>query len=252
MATETEMLEQVARALGVDEVPDRLKSTLLRKVITAQGGSCDDLPDNLQSTLLERLAATCGGAVNTIEAESPTKAMLGEFAQLGKVCFPNATSIGSGAFNGCIALTGVDLPNCKTVGSSAFIDCSNLREAKMPNVLEIGGGAFQATSIKNVVLPNVTAIGSSAFNSTPNLDVVDIYKNVTTISNGTFNRSAVQTIILRGAGVTPIAAWTFDAMLRDYYIYVPAALKAQYETAAGTSQFANRFRAIEDYPAICG
>lgn len=36
------------------------------------------------------------------------------------------------------------------------------------------------------------------------------------------------------------------------YIYVPAALIDEYKTATNWATFADQFRAIEDYPDICG
>ena len=36
------------------------------------------------------------------------------------------------------------------------------------------------------------------------------------------------------------------------YIYVPAALIDSYKTATNWTQYADQFRAIEDYPDICG
>ena len=36
------------------------------------------------------------------------------------------------------------------------------------------------------------------------------------------------------------------------YVYVPASLIETYKTATNWSAFANQFRAIEDYPEICG
>ena len=36
------------------------------------------------------------------------------------------------------------------------------------------------------------------------------------------------------------------------YIYVPAEYIEEYKTATNWSVYASRFRAIEDYPEICG
>jgi hypothetical protein len=36
------------------------------------------------------------------------------------------------------------------------------------------------------------------------------------------------------------------------YVYVPSALIETYKTATNWSTFAAQFRAIEDYPEICG
>lgn len=38
----------------------------------------------------------------------------------------------------------------------------------------------------------------------------------------------------------------------DGYVYVPAALISQYQSSSKWSSYASQFRAIEDYPDICG
>ena len=103
----------------------------------------------------------------------------------------------------------------------------------------------------------VTEIGYFAFAYCQNLTTVDS-SSVTTIYTKAFlgcsklvtlilrNPDGVCTLITKNAlGNTPIASGTG-------YIYVPSAFVDSYKAATNWSAFANQFRAIEDYPDICG
>lgn len=78
------------------------------------------------------------------------------------------------------------------------------------------------------------------------------------IQQNTFNTSTkFKTLILRNnTEIVKLAntnAFTYTLIAgRMGYIYVPAALIDEYKTATNWATFANQFRAIEDYPDICG
>lgn len=124
----------------------------------------------------------------------------------------NATSIGTYAFQKCQYMTTADFRAATSIGTYAFSSCQKLATADFWAATSINGYAFQYCS-------------------------------------------ALKTLILRsetrctlGASVftnTPIASGTG-------YIYVPRALVDSYKAASGWSTYANQFRAIEDYPDICG
>jgi hypothetical protein len=81
-------------------------------------------------------------------------------------------------------------------------------------------------------LPSVTQIGSNAFG----------------------NCSALSTLILRSGSVCTLEGTINDTPIANGngYIYVPSALVDSYKSASNWSTYTNQFRAIEDYPEICG
>ncbi len=83
------------------------------------------------------------------------------------------TSIGSGAFSGCIFLSSVVLPESITYIDSAFYECARLKTAgpvggdynvKFAWKSEIPNGAFWFPDLSSVIIPEtVTCMGESAF-----------------------------------------------------------------------------------------
>jgi len=122
------------------------------------------------------------------------------------------------------------------VGDFAFYNCSSLDTINFPNATSIGQYAFRSCSnLYTVDFPVITSIGNYAFNSCSNLTTL-ILRNTETVA------------LLNNAnslGSTPIASGTG-------YIYVPRALVDSYKAATNWSTYANKIRAIEDYPEITG
>ncbi len=86
------------------------------------------------------------------------------------------TSVGSGAFMGCINMTSLTLPNSLTqIGEYAFMGCSGLTNLTLPKSLtHIGSSAFEScSSMTKLTLPeSLTQIGRSAFDSCTSLTSV--------------------------------------------------------------------------------
>ena len=100
-----------------------------------------------------------------------------------------------------------------SIGENAFYGCSKLTTANFPVATIIGGAAFYGCSaLTALILRSATMC---------KLNDTSAFSN------------------------TPIASGTG-------YIYVPRALVDSYKAAAKWSTYANQFRAIEDYPDICG
>ena len=117
----------------------------------------------------------------------------------------------------------------------------------------IGQNAFMyCTALTSVALPAVTTIQSSAFSYCSALTKVDLAA-VTTIKNNTFNYcSNFDTLILRNEETVvtlenKAAFYSTKLYSGNGYIYVPRALIDSYKTASQWSNFANQFRALEDY-----
>lgn len=122
---------------------------------------------------------------------------------LKTVVLPETVTVVSGsAFNGCTALTTINLEqieeiegsafnNCKsltgtltldkviTLGEAAFNGCEGLTGVEMPLVTEIGVSAFSGcTELVKAVVPNVKWLGSYAFYGCEKLLTIDLSKCV--------------------------------------------------------------------------
>ena len=197
------------------------------------------------------------------------------------VDLPNATSVGTYAFQNCSNLTTVDLSNVTTIGDRAFTGCSSLTIVNLPNTTSIGARIFNnCSSLMTIVLPNVTTTGTYTFNgcsklTTANLPSVKIVanytfqncSNLTTVDLSNASRigtyvfsgcSKLTTLILRSETLCSLdntnsfTNTLINSTSGNGYIYVPRALKDQYVQATNWSTYASKFRAIEDYPEICG
>ena len=101
----------------------------------------------------------------------------------------------------------------------------------------------------------ITSLRSYAFASCAALTVVN-FPCVTTINMGAFKGcNALTTIILRAPSVCVGYTGRWDPLLPSndgLYVYVPAALVESYKVATNWSEYADKIRAIEDYPEITG
>lgn len=162
------------------------------------------------------------------------------------------TTIGQYAFSKCTALTEVNFPNVTTIKPRAFWQASISSALVLPKVERIEDYAFNATGLmKSLCLPKLEYLGYGAFEYCTGLLELDV-PSCTTISTAAFRGAPLNTLILRNETTvcTLLAAMTITWTPIGQgtgYIYVPAALKSQYEQATNWSEFAARFRALEDY-----
>lgn len=146
------------------------------------------------------------------------------------------TSLRIRACQGATSLVTANLPSVRTLGSYAFYQCSGLVRFKMPNLTTVSTQAFAScTKLQHADCGKLTSIPTQTFNACPALTELILRKadSICTLPNVT------------GINSGPIGQGTG-------YIYVPSALIDTYKTATNWSTFANQFRAIEDYPDICG
>ena len=172
--------------------------------------------------------------------------------------FPNATSIGNYAFSDCSALASANFPNATSIGNRAFSGCRDFTTANFPAVTSIGSYAFNScTGLTTTNFPVVTSIGTYGFTTCTGLTTAN-FPAVTSISNyGFIGCSNLTALILRNttkaATLGGSSAFNQTPIVSGKgYIYVPAALVDTYKAATNWSKFASQFRAIEDYPEICG
>ena len=104
-------------------------------------------------------------------------------------------------------------------------------------------------------------VKARTFDGCTSLKVVDLasckYLSSTGGATSQFaNCTSLETLILRSSTMCTLAdtgVFLNSSIANDTgYIYVPQGLIDSYKSATNWSVFANRFRAIEDYPDICG
>lgn len=161
----------------------------------------------------------------------------------------DCTEIGDYSFRGCKDLTTVVAPNAKSVGEYAFYQCNNLRSIVLPSVTTMDTNAFRDAQYLEVVdLPKVTAIPSNAFYGCRGLKALILRsQTVVTLNNTSAFTSCYRILGTTNSGFNPNGE-------KIGFIYVPSSLLEEYRNAANWSSdnLVTQFRAIEDYPEICG
>ena len=116
------------------------------------------------------------------------------------------TSVAKNAFKGNKQLGAINLPSTiVSIGSSAFMDDSYLTTINLPESLTyIGAEAFYGcTSIMAVNLPiGVKRINSQTFYGCKSLLSIDLHSNITSIGEGAFQNSGLQSITIPSSVVS--------------------------------------------------
>ena len=160
------------------------------------------------------------------------------------------------ACRGLSKIKTVNVPNAKSIGSYAFYYCTAMTSINAPKVTSLDTYVFYNCAIKSVNFPLATSVPTQCFYSCNSLAKAD-FGVASSIAASAFAYAKLETLILRRtSGIcslsnknalvdTPIEKGTG-------HIYIPAALLDTYRAASNWSNFASQFRAIEDYPDICG
>lgn len=227
-------------------------------VITATGGT-EDLNDVLteQETLIANLQeilrsksvsggsgdntfnAFIEGTLEEVDCDALTTVRAYFFysnAGLKRVTLKNATEFEGNNFRYCDALEYLDLPSAIKAGTYFCANSNALVSAVFPKLTTVDNYAFQsAGGVKKLDFHALTATGSNAFRYCSALETLILRKSdgITTCSNSA---------VLAGSAIASGKG----------YIYVPSALIDEYKSASNWSKYAEQFRAIEDYPEICG
>ena len=155
--------------------------------------------------------------------------------KLKMVNLPNATKLGTNAFRACTQLVECKAPNATTLESYLFYVCSNLTSASFPVATSIPNYCFgSCAKFTKADFGSATTVNASAFASSSNFQTL-ILRSTTMATLANVNALS-GTKIAGGTG----------------YIYVPKELVDSYKVATNWSTFSAQFRAIEDYPDICG
>lgn len=103
-----------------------------------------------------------------------------------------------------------------------------------------------------VKLPAATYINMAGFSQCTGLTTVDLSSNVTINRYSFYSCGNLAAVILRSETVCTATDANFYYQTPAMYIYVPSALVDSYKAATNWSAYADKIRAIEDYPDICG
>ena len=116
---------------------------------------------------------------------------------------------------------------------------------------------YQWKAALTAVFPNVTKVASNTFTQSIGLRKLDFHKlEILSSSHFIYQCNNFESLIIRTPKLCPLTmtnTFTGDGISKGTgYIYVPKALIEDYKVATNWINFAEQFRAIEDYPEICG
>ena len=150
----------------------------------------------LENCLLARDAVRDCQSLKTVEISCdlsfteyaiPRRAFFG-CTSLQKVILPSnclRICIESGAFNGCVNLSEIDLSKVWEIGYGSFQGCLSLETADFTSATLIATEAFQGCNLKEVHTYHVNGIGNRAFANNVNLEKV-ILENCSRVGNEAF------------------------------------------------------------------
>ena len=163
------------------------------------------------------------------------------------------SSIEPYSFYGNTKIESVSAPNVTSIGKYAFYGCSGKFSLSVPNVTSLGEYAFATSGITSVVLRSVTEIPNRCFNSCQELTKADFWVAEKINTYGLYYCRKLEAVILRNKdAVVTITSLNAVQSSGSAFFYVPSALIEEYKVATNWSNYADRFRAIEDYPDITG
>lgn len=138
-----------------------------------------------------------------------------------------------------------------------FEYCTALTGFTAPEMTEIPSGCFQrCTSLVDISLPKAASYSPQVFSYCTALKRVSLGGAVRTMTmypmSGCNN---IEALILPGVTTVPSISYSNWSSSKfktgDAYFYVPSSLVNSFKVASGWSNFADKIRAIEDYPEIC-
>lgn len=124
----------------------------------------------------------------------------------------NLTTIGSGAFSNCNALTSIEIPaNVTAIGSHAFSRCDNLKQASIKSSVDLPQEAFaNCPKLASVNISGAPrAIADGAFSYCSSLSAIDLPASLTSIGASAFECSGLKSIDMTGTRIATIGDWAF-------------------------------------------
>ncbi len=155
-------------------------------------------------------------------------------------------------------MTVLDNSIVTSLRTRACQNATKLTTVNLPNVTSLGAYAFyQCTGLVTCTIPKLTSISTQTWYMCQQLQYADCGQ-LGNITAQTFaSCAALETLILRKTGsictLSNVNAISGSGIGKGTgYVYVPSALVESYKTATNWSTYVAQFRAIEDYPEICG
>lgn len=152
----------------------------------------------------------------------------------------------------------VDLGAFTILGNGAFKGAKLPSEVTFPNVTQINQHAFFGTPISKIKLPSVETMAAASnydgiFSQCPNLVLVDIGENCTSIGSNSFGRFIGSTgnditIIVRA--VTPPSlggTFFYSSNISVAAIYVPNASVNEYKAATNWATYEDKIKSLSEY-----
>ena len=157
------------------------------------------------------------------------------------------TKIAAYSFRGCASLKTLVAPNAKSVGEYALYGCNELLSIVLPSVTTVSSNAFrEASDLEVIDFPKLTAIPSTAFYGCRGLKAL-ILRSATmvTLSATSAFTQCYRMLGTKNPGYNPTGE-------KIGWVYVPSVLLDEYLADSMWISSGLQFRAIEDYPEICG
>lgn len=267
--------------MALTDLLSAIGDAIRKKTGTTEKLRLDEMPiaiENIQGgssggtdTLIDYIM----GKPTKIESDEITSLREGMFNNadnLIELKLPNLQSIKGSYSIYNTGLKSLDFPKLTNLERDSIKSNHDIVYANLPNAIGSETGYYKGFAFSNssqlteINIPKVQYLNSLGFESCYNLPKLDL-PSVNQIENKSYEHPfgscwKLTTLILRANQVVQLTDSTKlfnDCPInnggyngRQGYIYVPKALLEDYKVATNWSVYADRFRAIEDYPDICG
>lgn len=196
-----------------------------------------------------------------VEGSGDTTDDLGMFItrKIENVASDAGGTLGAYAFYENDTVKTISLPNIQYLKERCFNGCSALTTLLLPGLI---GYTYQymasgCTNLTTVDIHDTSYVSSYTFQNCTSLKKLDLHKVGTIATNAFSGATKFETLIIRTDAVPTLGgtnAFTNTKIKSGGtgYIYVKANMIDSFKAATNWSSFVSQFRAIEDYPDICG
>lgn len=156
-------------------------------------------------------------------------------------------------------VTKIELPNLEYLKERCFFGCQNLKTLLLPRLV---GYTYQymaagCSALVDVDIHGTNYVSSYTFQNCTSLKKVDLHRVGTIATSAFTGATKFETLIIRTDTVPTLGgtnAFTNTKIKSGGtgYIYVKSAVLNDFKSATNWSSFSSQFRAIEDYPDVCG